>query len=514
MQRPGISGFSIYVPSLRVDLKQWSGWRNQDWSKVQSVVGTGFRVCDANENAYTMAAGAVLNLIDAYQIQASAVGMLVLATESSTDNAVGAAIVRGLVDAALVSRGQSPLASDCEVPELKQACLAGIYGVKHAVRWLQTDGRGRVAIVVASDIAEYELGSSGEQTQGAGAVAMLVDEHADLLIPMLDQSGSSSRFRGIDFRKPVLRHLLAGTQAPVDLRARDFPVFNGKYSALCYADAVLRAFAAMCARREVSPVQALATTERILMHRPYRNMPRQGLSWLASWAAMVAKTPAERSTVVSMAIDPDLLPDELRRAAQQELATLNGDRQRWSASPSVSTPGDDADRPIDLDTHTFPSTSTIAADLRASPAFRAWSNAAMSLGDAAMQECGNLYTASLPAWLAAALDEAVSESLEIAGERWLAIGYGSGDAAECIPVEVSPRWRTAAAKIRFSSSFADAVDLNQASYERRHAGEKLSEPAPRPFAVTAVGRGRHPSLADVGIETYAVRTSWREVTEG
>ncbi len=39
-----------------------------------------------------------------------------------------------------------------------------MYAVKGAVRYLATDGRGKKAIVVCGDIAEYERGSSGEQT--------------------------------------------------------------------------------------------------------------------------------------------------------------------------------------------------------------------------------------------------------------------------------------------------------------------------------------------------------------
>ena len=40
---------------------------------------------------------------------------------------------------------------------------------------LACDGANRQAIVVSSDIAEYARGSSGESTQGAGAVALLLE---------------------------------------------------------------------------------------------------------------------------------------------------------------------------------------------------------------------------------------------------------------------------------------------------------------------------------------------------
>ena len=51
------------------------------------------------------------------------------------------------------------------------------------------DGVGRQAIVVSADIAEYALGSTGEPTQGAGAVAMLVESEAKLLEVFLIECG-------------------------------------------------------------------------------------------------------------------------------------------------------------------------------------------------------------------------------------------------------------------------------------------------------------------------------------
>ena len=39
----------------------------------------------------------------------------------------------------------------------------------------------RLPIVIVSDIAKYDIGSSGEYTQGAGAVAILVKQNPRLL---------------------------------------------------------------------------------------------------------------------------------------------------------------------------------------------------------------------------------------------------------------------------------------------------------------------------------------------
>ena len=65
------------------------------------------------------------------------------------------------------------------MPEFKHACLGGIYALRGALRFLQSDGSDGVAIVVCTDKALYGRGTTGEPTQGAGAVAMLLETGRD-----------------------------------------------------------------------------------------------------------------------------------------------------------------------------------------------------------------------------------------------------------------------------------------------------------------------------------------------
>ncbi len=101
----GISGIAAYVPPYRVDLQDWSGWTGQDWSKIRDVVGLGFRLPGPQQSVYTMAANAVLRLIEKFEINPAEVRYLALGTESSTDNSAGAVIVKGMIDEALRKKG-------------------------------------------------------------------------------------------------------------------------------------------------------------------------------------------------------------------------------------------------------------------------------------------------------------------------------------------------------------------------------------------------------------------------
>ena len=173
-KRIGISGLSAYIPPFRVWLEDWCQWSDNHWPKIREVVGRSFRLRSPDQSVYTMAATAVMRLIEQYDVDPARVKFLGLGTESSTDNSAGAIIIKGMVDQALTAQGKPPIARSCEVPEFKHACLGGVYGMKSAIRHLALDGAGGQAIVVCADIAEYQRGSSGEPTQGAGAIAMVV----------------------------------------------------------------------------------------------------------------------------------------------------------------------------------------------------------------------------------------------------------------------------------------------------------------------------------------------------
>lgn len=479
----GLSGLALHVPRPRVELRRFAEWTGGDPGKLDAIIGRAFRVAQPQEDVYTLAAGAVLRLVDNYEVDPATIGMLALGTESSVDNAVGAVIVRGMIDDALRARGRQPLPRDVEVPEVKHACLGGMYALKHATRYVQTDGADRVAIVVAADIAQYERGSTGEPTQGAGAVAMLVEPRARLLELDLRRSGSSSDERGWDFRKPFARHFM--DEYPEGARGtHDFPVFNGRYSTVCYVDAVLHALASLQRRTGEDARTLLASPSAVLMHRPYERMPQQALSiaWVAALAAAgdeAALAPALRAADVSL--------EALRRELDAAERLRDGVREH----------GPDFDP--------YARASAVARALAKDAAWQAVLGKT-ALGRDAVRQLGNLYTASLPAWIAAALDEAARTSVPLHEQPLLLVGYGSGDAAEAWHARAVPDWQTAAARIGVDAALAGAIELERADYEALHARRAPARPLPlpSPFSIAGVGRRHEPGWQDTGIAHYRV----------
>jgi hydroxymethylglutaryl-CoA synthase len=480
----GISGLAAYIPPYRVWLEDWCEWTDSQWPKIREVVGRSFRVRGPNHSVYTMAANAVIRLIDQYDVDPSRVKFLGLGTESSTDNSAGAIIVKGMVDQALVARGKSPISRSCEVPEFKHACLGGVYGMKGAIRHLALDGRGSQAIVVCADIAEYARGSSGEPTQGAGAVAMLLEEDPKLAIVDLVGSGSASDYRIMDFRKPMMR--FCGQDRSETHQVQDFPVFNGKYSTTCYIDETLHALNDMYEKRGLNSIEHLRSLRTLFLHRPYRRMPETGsaVSYLFALGKGSAEDRAELASYCYEAgVDIEALLVEM--VSKPNVAGLAGpERLQFEAYPMAM------------------------AVLRAFRASRRYSHEILDklrLGSDTMLDLGNLYTAALPAWMAAGFEQALEENSLSVGEEVLTLGYGSGDAAEVIPFFMAENWREAAAKIRFADAMELTLDLDRAQYEALHDGRQvhdLSYIARNEFVIERVGTTDERHFSDLGIEYY------------
>ncbi|HYJ07728.1 MAG TPA: hypothetical protein VEX18_01930 [Polyangiaceae bacterium] len=481
---PGVSAMSLYVPPFRVDLQDWCNWTENSWDKISAVVGRSFRVCGRHENVYTMAANAVLRLIRQNDVDPQRVGFLGLGTESSTDNAAGAVIVRGMVDRALEALGLPRLSRYLEVPEFKHACLGGVYALKSALRYAASDGADRLAIVGSADVAEYERGSTGEQTQGAGAVALLVERSPKLFGVDLAHAGSASDYRGPDFRKPFARHFTEG-YAKNTQRLSDFPVFSGKYSTFSYLDETVHAVERMLSRLDVSAGSYYQSVRGLFFHRPYHLMPVQAMSFL--YVRGLARG--------------DHHHDELRALCQEAGVSFD-----TVLTETVSTPDlygellkDDAVADPYL------ATSAVAGLLRKQQGFRRLLDEKMGLGSEPVKDLGNLYSAALPAWIAAGLEEAAAKGLQLGDAPMVAVGYGSGDAAEALPLFVAPGFETAAARIGFVRALQGSVTLSREQYEALHDGTEVPSLAytlKGEFAIARVGKQYGPSFQDLGVEYY------------
>ena len=482
-QKVGISAITAYVPSYRVGLEDWCNWTDNSWDKISSIIGSGFRMLGPDESIYTMAANAVLDLIIENKIEPSQIGFLALGTESSTDNSAGTIIIKGMVNDELKNRGLSPISNQCEVPEFKQACLSGIYALKNAVRYVNSDAPEKKAIVVCSDIALYQIGSSGEPTQGAGAVATLIESNPKIAEVNTAFSGSSSEYRQIDFRKPIQYRAenLNGHSAS-DL---DLPVFNGKYSASCYIDGTISALSNMSLNRGQSLSKLLNEAAAVFMHRPFHKMPMNAFS-ISYLYALANGDEDDHQEFYDLLAQANIQPEEIKKELKErpDLVTF------------LQT---------DINKELFPKTNKALKSLNRIKPFKDKVLSKIKLGNELTKEMGNIYSGSIFAWLAAGIEDSMKNGKDLNGKDGLLIGYGSGDAAEVIPISFTQDCCDKESNIKYSSAFSEPVNLNHKQYIKLRTNkilEGFESIKSKGFVVSKVGKMESTDFQDAGIEYY------------
>jgi len=469
----GISGMSSYFPSNRVDLNEWSTWNSQPYEKIESVVGTGFRLPSPSEDVYTLAANACLKLIESYNIDTDKIGFIGLGTESSLDNALGTIIIKGLLNDALKKSGYKEINRACEVPEYKHACLAGMYALKGGLRYLLSEGKEKCAIIVASDIAKYAIGSSGEATQGSGAIAVLIEKNPKLLDINISNGVSSSAYRHIDFRKPL--------KSQVALRVdTDLAQVNGKFSSLCYLDEVKEAINIYEEKNSINKNQILLETDKFFFHRPFKRMPENALTYIYLLS---------------------ILSDSRELENQCNLAGLDFNELIKEQSTSI-----DFFRLIlekSINNNIQPITNKLISFLRNGNLKNFIKNKLWSSNNA-LNEIGNIYSGSVFACIASALEESQRKQLDIANENWLAVGYGSGNAADILPMRVSKSWAHNADKINFSSSLDQFKNLKEEEYVKLHELKYNLDfrPPKKGFKINIFGNECAEAYTDKDIASY------------
>ncbi len=236
----GIDRISFYTSNYYVDLKTLAEARQVDSDKYYLGIGQELMgMPPPDEDIVTLGASATWPLMQDGELEN--VELLLFATESGIDQSKAAGIyVHGLLE----------MAPRCRVVELKQACYSGTAGLQMAIGFVARNP-GKKALVIASDVARYELGSPGEATQGCGAVAMLVSANPRLVA--IDPECGYYTEDVMDFWRPNYR-----SEALVD----------GKYSTMVYIHALIESWKQYAEQTG----RSLSDFSRFCYHIPFTKM--------------------------------------------------------------------------------------------------------------------------------------------------------------------------------------------------------------------------------------------------
>lgn len=164
--------------------------RGIDPNKFTIGIGQSQQAVPPNhQDIVTLGAQAALPLLP--YIDNSRLKMVIVGTESGVDASKSSALyIHRLLD----------LSPWVRCVEVKEACYGGTAALMMARDYVLTHPSAQV-LVIAADIARYGVGTPGEVTQGAGAVAMLVSENPHVLQINDDSVVKSAEIQ--DFWRPV-----------------------------------------------------------------------------------------------------------------------------------------------------------------------------------------------------------------------------------------------------------------------------------------------------------------------
>jgi hydroxymethylglutaryl-CoA synthase len=402
----GIEAASYYVPTLYLEIKDLAEKRGIEPAKLEKGLGLHkMGLPDVHEDAATFAAEALLKLIKDYNLNPKEITRIYLGTESALDAAKPtASYAMQMVEKVLEAEFGERCFKNCDVVDLTFACIGAVDALHNSLDFVRVNP-DKKAVVIASDYAKYELASSGEYTQGGGAVAVLVSSKPDLI--EIENKWGIATESVFDFFKPR-RHFKKEdlSNAPENFPEKievftDEPVFDGQYSNQCYQDRIREAYSHY---KEITgknkPYEAW---KYLIFHLPYAFHGKRVFTEIYSLEnGLSYQTPEEQKAVAKSEDYIQFINDKIEKS------------QRASS------------------------------------------------------EIGNMYTASIFMALLSALQTSFNENEELVGQEIGFLGYGSGSKSKVFAGKVSKNWKNVVEKWNLFESLKNRTAINFETYEKLH----------------------------------------------
>ena len=269
----GIEAASYFVPKLYLSIEELANQRGIEEQKLKNGLGLNkISLLDINEDTATLAAEALLRLITDYDINPSEISRIYLGTESALDAAKPTATYSvQMVASILENKYGKRCFLNCDVVDITFACIGAVDALHNALDFVRANPTKK-AVVIAADYAKYTLKSSGEYTQGAGAVALLISNTPNLI--SIDNYWGVATESVFDFFKPrrqykkdTFNNLSDEFPERIELFT-DEPVFDGQYSNDCFKDRIREAYQHFKKEKNTTD-NLLETWKHIVFHLPY-----------------------------------------------------------------------------------------------------------------------------------------------------------------------------------------------------------------------------------------------------
>ncbi|MDI9257265.1 hydroxymethylglutaryl-CoA synthase family protein [Flavobacterium sedimenticola] len=417
----GIDSIAFDIPKLYLPISVLAENRGIETDKLTKGLGLlKMSFPDVHQDVVTMASNATLSLIQRENINPHDISRIYVGTESGVDSSkpVASYVLSNLEG--VLGKGSF---RNCDVVDLTFACIGAVDALQNCLDYVRLNPTKK-AIVVASDNAKYDLESTGEYTQGAGAIAMLITSEPRVL-SFSEKVGVATE--GVfDFFKPrrtVQKEALLSssdntewfgvTENEISIY-KEQPVFDGQYSNQCYIHRITEAYEHYKKESEQSG-KLYEQWAAILMHLPYCYQGRRTFIDIF----------AQENPAMLNAQSGDTVKDKMKALAKST-EYLNLIHQKIQPSEIASG------------------------------------------------QIGNIYTGSIFLGLLSTLCYHYQQNSELTHQNLGFIAYGSGSKSKVFEATVEAEWKTVIQKVTLFKALSQATAIDFTTYEKLHKKELKS----------------------------------------
>lgn len=419
--KTGIDAITFDVAKIHLPIKTLAIARNIEPEKLEKGLGLiKMTLPDTHQDTVVFGANALTKLIQDNNINLNEIARIYVGTESAIDNSKP--ISSFLVSLMEQKFGENIL-SECDVVDFTFACIGGVDALQNCIDFV-TLNPTKKAIVVTTDFAKYDLNSTGEYTQGAGAVAMLITSNPRIIA--FENHWATSTKGVFDFFKPyrtISKQQITGNttneswfenlESEVEIH-KDQPVFDGQYSNQCYMDRTRDAYFSFKKIKNTAET-VYDTWESIVMHLPYAFQGRRMLSEIYALDAS--------NKIISGEEKATEYQNKLKEVSKSET-------------------------------------------------YRDFVSQKLQPAEIASSLIGNLYTGSIFMGLLSTLAHFHDNKIEVSDKKFGFLAYGSGSKSKVFEGTIQSEWKSAIANINLFETLEKSIEIDFETYEKLHKKEQ------------------------------------------
>ena len=417
----GIDAIAFDVAKIHLPIKTLANARNIEPEKLEKGLGLlKMTLPDTHQDTVVFGANALTRLIIDNNIGLEEISRIYVGTESAIDSSKP--ISSFLIALMEQKFGENSL-SECDVVDFTFACIGGVDAMQNCIDFV-TLNPSKKAIVVTTDFAKYDLNSTGEYTQGAGAVALLIASNPKIIA--FENYWATSTKGVFDFFKPfrtISKQEISGSEinepwfdnleSEIEIH-KDQPVFDGQYSNQCYMDRTREAYFSF-KKLKNSQETIYNSWESIIMHLPYAFQGRRMLSEIYALDA--------ENTIISGNETTEEYQNKLKEISKSE-------------------------------------------------AYKNFVTEKLQPAEIASSLIGNLYTGSIFMGLLSTLAHFYDNKIDVSSKKFGFLAYGSGSKSKVFEGTIQSEWKSAFANINLFETLEKSFEIDFDTYEKLHKKEQ------------------------------------------